>query len=552
MRRNALVWLAVIAVALLVAHACGYAFGAANQTTYFLQALHRAHPELFHNDWLVTSTSEYHSVFGLVGAWLFRADDAGATAFATTHVIFMVVLLCGVFLVVRGATTQLAVAIFVLVTGWLAVNGVHSIAGSYLWSCYLQPSLIASAAWTVALAMHVRGRPLATGLALAAGGLFHVNFMFLGIGMFGLAELVADGDRRWRRLALTLVPQLVALAVLAPEILANAGGSDPDRALWVLVEFHAQVHYKPLWVWRAVPSLVRWVALAIAVAPVAGAYGEPVAVRRLVWWSAIAGAICALGALVMMIPAVLPLTRLYVWRLAPFSIAAAQIVIAIAIAASIADPRCWLAQPLWRRIAAVGLVAWIALRLPFTTPAPADWLLWIALAAIAVAWVVPARWRSMLLTAMAVATLAVPLWYRRAEVVHPKTGLDADGSNDAALYEWARTSSPVDVVFLTPPDLYRFRLLGRRAIYADFKSPPLAPDCLIEWHARLCRMNGAAPTEKVPDHRKHWLEASGDELLARAKELGTDYLVLDRTPAHDRIAAQPVYRNDAFAVFATH
>lgn len=63
---------------------------------------------------------------------------------------------------------------------------------------------------------------------------------------------------------------------------------------------------------------------------------------------------------------------------------------------------------------------------------------------------------------------------------------------------------------------------------------------------------GALPTDKVPGHRKHWLETSGDEPLARAKQLGADYLVLDRTPVHDRIAAQPVYSNNGFAVFATH
>jgi hypothetical protein len=132
MRRKSLVWLFVIAVAALVAHACGYAFGVANQATYFLQALH---PAFLRHDWLVTSTAEYHSVFSIVGGLLFRIDDTGATAFGIVHFIFMVTLLCGVFLVVGCATTRAALSIFVLVVGWLAVNGEHSVAGSYLWSC---------------------------------------------------------------------------------------------------------------------------------------------------------------------------------------------------------------------------------------------------------------------------------------------------------------------------------------------------------------------------------------------------------------------------------
>jgi hypothetical protein len=550
MRRSLLVWLSVIAVAAFVAHACGYSFGIANQATYFLQPLHRAHPELLRHDWLVTSTAEYHSVFSFLAGLLFRVDDSGATAFGIVHFAVMVTLVCGVFLVVRGATTRAALASFVLVVGWLTVNGERSVAGSYLWSCYLQPSLVASAGWLVALALHVRGRPLATGLALATSGVFHANFLLLGIGMFGLAELVADRDRRARRLSLLLAPQLVALAVIAPEIFAHTGSSDPERALWVLVQFHAPVHYKPSWIVRTLPSLVRWIALAIVVAPVALELGDRAAVRRLVWWSAIAGTLCALGAVIMMLPPLLPLTRLYVWRLAPFAMVAAQIVIALAVAATIANPRCWREQPRWRRIAAVVLVVWIAARLPFLLPAPADWSVWLTIAAIAVAWIVTPRWRSVVLATLALATLAAPLWYRRGDLLAPKTGITTDGTDTDALYTWARTSSPVDAEFMTPPDLYRFRLVARRAVYADFKSPPLAPDGLIEWHARLRQMTGALPAEKVPAHRKHWKDATGDELFGRAKQLGTDFLVLDRSATHDRIAAQPVYTNAAYAVFA--
>ena len=551
MRAPLRVWLIVIAVAALVAHTCGYAFGVANQTTYFLQPLHRAHPELRTQDWLVTSTAEYHSVFSVVGGWLFRLDDTGATAFGIVHFILMIVLVCGVFLVVRNTTTRATLSIFVLVVGWLAVNGERSVAGTYLFSGYLQPSLIGSAGWLFALAMHVQRRPLAAGIALAIGGLFHANFLVLGIGMFALAELIADRQQLPRRLALLLGPQLVALAVLAPEIFAHASSSDPDQALWVLVQFHAPTHYKPSWIARTLPSLVRWAALAVVVAPVALAYGEREAVRRLLWWSVIATAICTIGALIMMLPPLLPLTRLFVWRLAPFAILAAQIVIAIAVAATITNPQCWREQPIWRRALAVVLVVWIVARAPFTTPAPADWVLLVTLVALALAWVVPSRWRSLLLTAAAATTLAALPWYARSELVHPRTGVASEGVESDGLYTWARTSSPVDAVFMTPPVLMRFRLIARRAIYVDFKSPPLTPDGLVEWHARLCRMTGAPPTDKVPTHRKYWLEATGDTLLARAKQLGVDFLVLDRSPAHDQIAVQPVYSNAAFAVYAT-
>ena len=540
----------MIGVSTLIAHACGYAFGVANQTTYFLQALHRAHPELLRHDWLVASTSEYHSLFGMLAALLFRVDDSGAIAFGIVHVILMVTLLCGLFLVVRAATERAALAIFVLIAGWISLNGLHSIAGSYLWSFYLQPSLIGSVGWIIALAMHLRGRPLATGIALAIGGVFHANFLILGFGMFALAELLAAPEQRMRRLALLLAPQLVALAVLAPEIFAHAGGTDPDRSVWVLVQFHAPAHYKPSWIARTLPSLLRWPLLAFVVAPVASELGEPAAVRRLVWWSAIAAAICTVGALIMMIPALLPLTRLYVWRLAPFSILTALVVIAIAAAATIVNIGCWRTQPVWRLVAAPELIVWICAQTPFVSRAVGDWSVWLLPLAIAVSAMVPMAWRKLLISITAAATLAAPLWYGRDAILHPVAAIASEGADTDNLYAWARTSSPIDSVFLTPPDLFRFRLVARRAIYADFKSPPLAEDPLVEWHARLCRMTGALPTEKVTAHREHWRDATGDELMARARLLGVDYLVLERTPTHDRIAAQPVYSNAAFAVFS--
>ena len=489
-------------------------------------------------------------MFGRVAGLLFGVDDSGAIAFGIVHVICMVALLAGLFLIARGATKSGALAVFVLVTGWLTVNGEHSVAGSYIWSCYLQPSLIGSAGWMIALGMYVQRRPLATGIALAIGGIFHANFLILGIGMFALAELVTEREQRVRRLALLLAPQLVALAVLAPEILAHSSGSDPDRALWILVQFHAPFHYKPSWILRTLPSLVRWVALAIVVAPVAVEFGHGVAVRRLVWWAAIAAALCTVGTAVMLIPAFLPLTRLYVWRLAPFAIMGAQVVIVIAAAATIADFGAWRRQRLWRALVAVALVGWIFVTTPFMTAAAAEWSVWLLLGAIVIARLLPPRWRTFVLPVVAVATLAAPLWYRRDSIANPQFVIASDGADADAVYAWARTTSSVDAVFVTPPDQFGFRLFARRAAYADFKSPPLTSDGLVEWHERLCRMTGAGPNEKIPAHRKRWVESTGDELLARSKELGADYLMLDRSPTHDRISAQPIFSNAAFAVFA--
>jgi hypothetical protein len=428
------------------------------------------------------------------------------------------------------------------------INGDRSMAGSYLWSGYLQPSLIASVGWIFALAAFARGMPFVTGLALAIGGMFHANFLVLGIGMFTLAELVANG---WsaKRLGWLLVPQLVVLAVLGPELVRSAAGSDPDLALWVLVRFHAPGHYHPWSVAHTLPVLVRWVALAIVVAPVAVAYGCRGPVRRLVTWCWIAGAICAFAVPVLMIPQLAALTRLYVWRLAPFAQLAAMLVIAIAAVATIDDPARWQAQPLWRRWAAIALAVctvWLARSEPAALGGWAP----VAVAVGVVAAVVVPYLRSMLRVTVALAGLAIAIHGRWSTIAHPQLAVASAGFETDDLYHWARTSTPVDTRFLTPPTLGGFRLHARRAIVVDSKSPPLVPDEIIEWYRRLCRVTGTERLASVPEANRLWNESSEAQLLARAKELGAQYVVLDR-PHDDALLRRSVYANEHYVVLPT-
>jgi hypothetical protein len=532
-------WTGVVVIGFLIAHSCGYLFGVKNQLTYFIAPLARIHPELYRNDWFA-STTTYHRWFSISASWLFRVDDTGALGCAIAHVALMTALLAGVFATVTGVTKRSAFAVFAIVGAWLTINGDRSVAGSYLWSGYLQPSLLATVGWVVALAAYVRGRAGVTGVALAAGGLFHANFLVLGIGMFALAELVATGGRPARRLIWLLVPQLVVLAVLAPDLWTSSRGADPDLALWILERFHAPGHYDPYAVAHTLVYLVRWVLLALVVAPLA----ESEAAGRLVSWCWIAAAICVVAVPVLMVPALAGLTRLYVWRLAPFAQLAAMIVIAIAVIATIEDPTRWREQPRSRRYAAVALAGWVVGSAAYEVGAVGGWAPAACVGGIVLAIVVPnaSRWLPML---VAVASLAIVLYPRWDAVAHPRIAVAAASFETDDLYEWARTTTPVDAVFLTPPSLSGFRLLARRAIVVDLKSPPLVPDELVEWYRRLCRVVDEPDLRDAAETDRLWRAASKAVLLARAKELGADYLVLDRRAE----TTDTVYASSKFAVY---
>jgi hypothetical protein len=547
-RTGVLRWSFVVSVAALITHTYGYWFAVGNQMTYMTEPLHRVHPELFRNDWLVSTTTNYHRMFTEAASWLYRWDDSGVTSTAIAHFVVMVLTIVAMYLVITALVPRYTIAIFAIVLGWLAIDGDRSLAGSYIWAGYLQPSSIATAGWIFALAAFLRRMPLATGIALALAGLVHANFLIIGVPLFATAELAMDRAKPLPRLAKLLVPQLVVAFVLAPDILAAADQSDPDLALWVLTRFHAPLHYLPRWIVHGIPGFARWPLLALAVAPVALAGSGP-AIRRLIAWYAIGTALC-LGVLVLaMIPPLLPLTRLYVWRAAPFVELAAQIVVATAVASGIDDPARWRALPVWRRYAAVGLAGFTIAYTIIWPHTESSIPLIVVGAGVAVAFVVRASHRVAPIAVVAASVLIYPIHARWYAISESQIGVDTTGPDAEALYAWARDHTPVDAEFVVPLDLRSFRLLARRAVYVDLKSPPLRPDELVAWYRRICRLVGIENLKHIPQSLERWKEMTGEELIARAHELGATYVVIDRPTSQLGVSREPVYANDSYTVY---
>ena len=69
---------AAVGAALTVAFTAPY--GILNQATYLVDPLHRAIPELFHRDWLVSEAPPYLPGFGWLVKWLYVVDPEGPVA----------------------------------------------------------------------------------------------------------------------------------------------------------------------------------------------------------------------------------------------------------------------------------------------------------------------------------------------------------------------------------------------------------------------------------------------------------------------------------------
>lgn len=472
-------WLAVACATVVLTLAYALPFGALNQVTYLLDPLHRAAPELFRRDWLVSETPSYMPVFGWLAQWLFRIDAEGTLAVLVAHVIVSIATYLAVHWLVRACSTHWQTS--VIVVSVVAATRNVSMAGSYLIAGYLQPSALATLGWLVAMAALVRHRYLLCGVALACAGALHANFLVLGVGLFALVALALR--TRWRDLALLLGPQLVVLACFAPQLYAAAGPS--EEAVRILVDFHAPYHYSPRLFVRAVPLVLAW-QLGAAIALY---FARPITreVRALWLFSLIACAITTTSALLMAYAGLESLTQLFWARIAPFGQLACQVLI-VSVAIQHAHARTRLG-----------------------------------------------------VTALAVFALAFALW--RSPRGRGLTTTPYAYRSEIALTTWVREQTPVDALFLVPPGFGKFRLLARRAVVADIKSPPLRPDLLVIWYRRLCAAAGASRARTKRELNDLYARHTLVELTAIARTFGAEYVVA--RPG----LGEPVFANADYAVY---
>jgi hypothetical protein len=100
----------------------------------------------------------------------------------------------------------------------------------------------------------------------------------------------------------------------------------------------------------------------------------------------------------------------------------------------------------------------------------------------------PARptWRLRVMLALLLVSVVAVHWGDRPPPLGFRVaGLEGDDADYRAVCEWARANTPVDAVFVVPPDEESFRLYGRRAIVVNFKGVPQLSAELPEWRDRL-------------------------------------------------------------------
>ena len=500
-------WAIAAAASVAYGLSFGFTYGVNNQTEYMLGALRKLDPSLLANDWLAAHTLNYHPAFAYLGWLLLAVGGRGGWAVGVATVVAASAGALSLhWLARRLLPAGVALPAFLLTVAAMLATGTRAMAGSYAFDPIFQPSAIGSVALLASLAPFVEGRWLLSGVLLAAGGLFHANYLVLGLATFGLAHLALGWKGIAARALRHLGPSLVVLAVLSPVIFrAVRGGTDVARAQEILFDIRSPHHYHPRSFIGEFYPFLAWQALGLAAGGWVFRRGDG---RGRRFGAVILGllAVVWIGSTLAIVFEMKRATQLFVWRFAPYLDVLMQLLVAATVVNRLLAPGLRLRLTAGVTGACFAGAAGLGIAMTGRSEPTRDWLGWmggacalgVALHAIGpFAARMPAPVRSLATragpwVATAAAALLLALTVKpaldtlraRSNLLTGMPGAETD------LYHWIAASTPKDAVFLSPPGLERFRLGSERAIVADWKGVTYAPGELLEWYHRLEELSG--------------------------------------------------------------
>jgi hypothetical protein len=558
----------------------GYNFGESNQTVYLLGGLRDSAPWLLRNDWLVSRTTEYHVTFAVLTRALMKLRVLEAGFVVGYVALVLLAHLAWLKLVRRLGGTHVTYLVSVLLY-YLSNGGIAPGATEMFQDAAFLPSNVANVAMLWGVYLWVTGRLRRAALTLGVAGAFHLNHAVMAGGLWTALSawrwVAPPRGRSWtgevpaRPKLLPLAAGLGLIVLLAlPNLLpvlsatrAEAAREGLSFAEYVdtFVRLRAPHHFDPrswpltLWLgflWpiplavlavRSVPrtaertEAARVFAIfcaAIAVSLVGAGFwyvSEPLIQMSFYRFSIFPKLLSCIGAAYWLGKLTLPARSQ-----ARFGIAAATVgavVLGAVVLNSIEVAPLELLRGATRPVRALVFLSAVTILCGCT----------------AVGWLRRVRtpFYAAGLLALAAQLSAAPRWLGH-ERLSPRE------ENYLEMCRWARDANhtPVDAVFLVPPDEEPFRYAAQRAIVVNFKGVPPLRGELPEWRDRLKAVldlddlrrlpRGMAAASEAIEQRYDSLPPS--HLAAVARRYNARYVLLSRR--HDVNQAAVVHANGSF------
>jgi hypothetical protein len=542
----------------------GFSFATSNQAGYILGALRMIDPGVLAHDWL-TMNGKLFPAFQYVAWALISMDkDGWGMGIANFLSIFAGVLM--MYMLVRSVvSTRIALVAFAMIMAVDAITRTHSVAISYLFEGVLQPSSFGTLGWLAGCVLFLRARWLASGIALALGGILHPNFLVLGLPTFGLAHLLLGSKGLAGRALRQFAPSLVMLGFVLPALLDMRSG-DVELAQTILFRIRSPHHYFPLAFHADFGPFLAWQMLGLGVGGMFLRRWPPVRRRTtalilphlaMVW----------LGTLFTTVFYVPQVVQLFIWRLAPFCDLWMQIIGFGALARFCLHPRAW------HRVSSTAVAA-TAFGLCFllvdaslkNNTALTHTLLGIVVCVVVLSLIprlpMPARLGAIARRArflvptrpLLVTVVFLVVWLLAAkdpvrDYRGQSTLLSGFAADEVQMYDWIRANTSKDAVFVTPPDLERFRVMAHRATVVDWKSHPYDPVGVVEWFERLVAVTGKMEIRNKFDAESAYNGIDAARVERLKQRYGIEYAVVPSRTRQSSLQRYPkVYSNQTYSV----
>ncbi len=407
-----------------------------------------------------------------------------------------------------------------------------------------------------AMAAFIAGWPLVSGLCLAFAGVFHINYLVLGLVVFGVSWLLTGRKRLLPRAAAGLGLPLLVLLRFVPFLLAGASPGVSAQARHIYLDIVAPHHCRVRdFAW----SFSFWAGfqLLAAAAPLnAQKQGELELAEK-----SRRAAMLLIGFWVLVVPAVLlsslltiPMVRqLFAWRVC----APAELLAQAAFAKILVDVFCEGRRALAnsdrraRALCAVGTALFVVGSL-----ATGKWtitLVVLCLLAVAVAiskGILNSKSEGLSLErvtgALLIALVAVNV-ARFSRLRHYSNLLSGGDPGLTELCSWEIAHTRENDLFLTPPREDDLRFQCRRSIVIDWKAPAL-PDEILAWYDRLEDVMGGRPFRTDAD-LAGYDQMTPAQAYALRDKYGPDYVIVKR--GHElALGVAPVFTGLRFVVYS--
>ena len=545
-------FLIVIGLGFALAISFGFAYGISNQNTYLIGGLRFIDPDFLQYDWFATATTHYHDTF----KWIIWGIDKimplsiGTVALNTLLIVSSVFALYS--LLRSYCENNALLPMFALVAIMMFTN-TWSVANSYIFVNYLQPSSIAAAFFILALVTYLRAYYLISGVMLALSGVFHTNFLLLGLLTFGIAHIGMGRSDFFSRTLRQMLPATLYFLYLLPGLLELASSPDGEQARTIF-QNNASGHYIPL---TFLDEFLQYGSISLLGFAFFGLdkpkdQGQRHSLLAIFSSMVLVVTIASLLTTIVFVPFV---SQLFPWRLAPFSNLLASVIVAMGLV-SLLRGRVTLSRK--RLLAAsaglLGASTFYFFRSGLAI-GYATIISTISIGTIAVLWrlVKKQNWEPPLIANVSVALLFVaaaiatyPKAYKHSYFID---SVYAPAKNE--FYNWIRTQTPIQAQVLTPPKLEEFRLLGHRAIVVDWKSMPIIPIETIEWRDRITAVTGSDDISPRADANEGYATMSKERLDSLVSRYELDFAVFFARDVANTDLGKIVFENRAFVVIDT-